>query len=257
MLTRIVRDKKRELIETKLQTPFSELLNKIQDLEPAPSFAKAITQPNINIIAEIKYRSPSHGFFTCHLPPQEVAKIYAENGAAAISILTEKNYFGGNLEFLRTCRDQVPLLRKDFIFDNYQILESRIHGASAYLLIAAILSRAELADLILYGRDAGLDPLVEVHNPFELEAAIESGAKIIGVNNRNLNTFEVSIKTSFDIAKRLEGETGFVLVSESGIDEFAQVRELKDAGFSAFLIGSSLMEAENPGETLRAFRGTN
>lgn len=257
MLTRIVRDKKREIAGTKLQRPFSELLHKLQDLEPAPSFSKAITGSNINIIAEIKYRSPSHGFFTCHLPPQEIAQIYAENGAAAISILTEKNYFGGNLDFLHTCGGRLPLLRKDFIFDNYQILESRVHGASAYLLIAAIVSRAELADLILYGNDVGLDPLVEVHNPFELEAAIESGAKIIGVNNRNLNTFEVNIKTSFEIARRLEGETGFVLVSESGIDEFAQIRELKDAGFSAFLIGSSLMEAENPGETLRAFRGTH
>lgn len=255
MLDQIVTTKKTELGATKHRLPLPELLRRISDTPQAPSFLAAITQPQINIIAEIKYRSPSHGPFACRLPPQDLARIYAENGAVAISVLTEKNYFDGDIEYLRQVEASVPLLRKDFIVDRYQVPESRFYGASAYLLIVSCLSRGELCDLIQYGKDFQVDALVEVHDPFELEAVVESGARIIGVNNRNLKTFEVDIAVSFDIAKRMEKESGYTLVSESGIDERPQILELRDAGFSAFLIGSTLMDSSDPGKKLSELCG--
>ena len=216
-----------------------------------------LSQPGVNIVAEIKYRSPSRGAFTCQLGPSDLAEVYAQNGARALSILTEKKYFDGDLGFLEEARRQseLPLLRKDFIVERYQVAEARVRGASAFLLIVSCLSSAELRDLISYGKDLQLDALVEVHDSFELERVMESGALIIGVNNRNLSTFEVDIQTSFELARRLEGEEGRILVCESGIREHTQIKELQDAGFSAFLIGSTLMDSSDPGETLRHLRG--
>lgn len=233
--------------------PLNRLLDQIPE-QPPPSFTAAITQPGINIIAEIKYRSPSRGRFACHLPPKELAGIYVENGAAALSVLTEKKYFDGDVEFLRAVEVEAPLLRKDFIIDRYQVAEARFYGASAYLLIVSCLSRGELSGLISYGKDFQLDALVEVHDAFELEAALESGARLIGVNNRDLQTFQVDLRTSFEIARRMEKETGCILVAESGISEHSQIVELQDAGFSAFLIGSTLMDSADPGARLRQLR---
>ncbi|MDA2931123.1 indole-3-glycerol phosphate synthase TrpC [Acidobacteria bacterium AH-259-O06] len=257
MLAEIVAFKKRELMDTKRQLPLDDLLRQVPDLSP-PSFNAAITQAGINIIAEIKYKSPSHGSFACQLPPGDLAKVYSESGAVALSVLTEKNYFAGDLQFLEEIHKELPelpLLRKDFIVDRYQIAEARIKGASAYLLIVSCLSGEELCSLISYGRDFQLDALVEVHDPFELERAMRNNARIIGVNNRNLRTFEVDIDTSFDVAKRMEGEENYILVSESGINEHAQIAELQDAGFSAFLIGSTLMDSPDPGKKLRQLKG--
>ena len=257
MLDEILRSRKVELAETRLRIPLQDLMDQLPE-EPPASFCGAITQPGIRIIAEIKYRSPSHGPFRCQQPPEEVGLAYQQNGAAAISVLTEKRYFDGDLKFLDLLHQKssdLPLLRKDFIFDPYQVIEARVHGASAYLLIVACLSQSELQQLLQEGRECTLEALVEVHNPFELEAAVESGAHIIGVNNRNLKTFEVDLDTSFDIAKRLEGEQNFTLVSESGIREVEQIHDLQGAGFSAFLIGSSLMDTSDPGAALRALNG--
>ena len=257
MLDEILRSRKAELAETRLQIPLQDLMDQLPE-EPPASFFEAITQPGIRIIAEIKYRSPSHGPFHCQSPPLEIGLAYQQNGAAAISVLTEKRYFDGDLNSLDLIHQQssdIPLLRKDFIFDPYQVIEARVHGASAYLLIVACLSRSELHQLLREGREYALEALVEVHDPFELEVAVESGARIIGVNNRNLKTFEVDLDTSFDIARRLEGEEDFILVSESGIREPGQIRDLQDAGFSAFLIGSSLMDSSDPGAALRALNG--
>ena len=256
MLDEILRSRKAELAETQLRLPLQGLMDLLPEESPA-SFRGAITQPGIRIIAEIKYRSPSHGPFRCQRPPEEVGLAYQQNGAAAISVLTEKQYFDGDLKFLDLLQksSDLPLLRKDFIFDPYQVVEARVHGASAYLLIVACLSRSELRQLLQQGTEYALEALVEVHDPFELETAVESGAHTIGVNNRNLKTFEVTLDTSFDIARRLEGEPDFTLVSESGICEMEQIRDLRDAGFSAFLIGSSLMDSPDPGVALRALNG--
>jgi indole-3-glycerol phosphate synthase len=253
MLDRILVRKKQDLEEARARVPLGELLD-ADPGRPAPSFEAALTGPRINVIAEIKYHSPSRGAFSCRLPPQEIARLYLDNGAAAVSVLTEKHFFHGDLQFIRTVWEQemeLPLLRKDFIFDAYQLAEARAHGASAYLLIVACLSPGRLQELIRGGQDFQLDALVEVHDAFELETAVESGARIIGVNNRDLRTFQVDLDTSFKLARLLEGETGFVLVSESGIREHVQLVELGDAGFDAFLVGSLLMDSSDPGAGLR------
>ena len=175
-----------------------------------------------------------------------------------MSVLTEQSYFAGDLSFLDEIDrelPQLPLLRKDFIVDRYQVAETRRSPASAYLLIVSCLSKGELAGLIDYGRELDLETVVEVHDLYELEIAMEQGAQIIGVNNRDLETFEVSVKTSFNIARRMEGEENYLLISESGIETSSQVLELRDAGFNAFLVGSSLMDSDSPGQRLKELRG--
>ncbi len=252
MLDQIVASKRRELALTMSQTPLAALHRGLPG-DPPPRFSERLEQPGIRIIAEIKYRSPSRGEFACKLPPEEVARSYAQAGAAALSVLTDEPYFGGSLANLKAAREalpEIPLLRKDFILDRYQIAEARLHGASAYLLIVACLADGELKSLLGRGAEYQLEALVEVHDAFELETAIESGARLIGVNNRNLKTFDVNLRVSFDLARCLEGESGFVLVSESGIRSRSQILELRDAGFKGFLIGSSLMDSDDPGEAL-------
>lgn len=257
MLQEIVGRKREELSETKVRCPLPVLLPQVPQELP-PSFRAAVTQSGINVIAEIKYRSPSRGRFNCTLGHVDLAMLYSENGAAAVSVLTEKTYFEGDLDFLAEIhaqREDLPLLRKDFIVDRYQVVESRVKGASACLLIVACLSESELSELLSAAEDLQLDALVEIHDAFELEVAIENGARIIGVNNRDLRTFRVDLNTSFDIARRMEGERDHILISESGIDQPGQIAELRDAGFSAFLVGASLMGSSDPGERLRELRG--
>ena len=257
MLQEIVASKRLELIATKAAVPLEEVLRGIPSEAP-PGFATALTGRDVNIIAEIKYRSPSRGDFNCRFQFKELAGIYAEHGAAAISVLTESRYFSGKLEYLSTLSKELPetpLLRKDFIVDRYQVAESRAAGAAACLFIVSCLCDEELKNLLAYGRELGLEALVEVHDLFELDRAMEAEAPVIGVNNRDLKTFSVNVQTSFDVARRMEGEEGPVLVSESGIDDPSQIAELHDAGFSAFLIGSALMEAEDPGAALLKLRG--
>jgi indole-3-glycerol phosphate synthase len=147
--------------------------------------------------------------------------------------------------------ESVPLLRKDFILDRYQIAEARLAGASAYLLIVACLERPALNELKEAGREYGLEALVEVHDIYELEVALDAGATLVGVNNRNLRSFEVNVNTSFEIARELERESGLELVAESGISDSSLIAELRDAGFSAFLIGTAFMDSQNPDESLR------
>ena len=257
VLEQIVASKRQELIQTKESAPLEDLLGRIPEGPPV-SLGSALTLPGVNIIAEIKYKSPSRGDFACQLSCRDLAGIYSENGAVAVSVLTEKSYFSGDLSFLREIaeeRPDLPLLRKDFMVDHYQVVEARSSGASAYLLIVSCLSEQELKSLIHSGQDFQLDALVEVHGPFELEKAVNSGAHLIGVNNRNLRTFEVDLDTSFDIARRMEGEAGYTLISESGIEQHSQIVELQDAGFQAFLVGSILMDSSDPGEKLRQLRG--
>jgi len=263
MLNQIMARKREELVERSCKVTLEELEDRFLESPPA-SLEAALVRPSVNIIAEIKYSSPSHGPFKCRLAPEDVAQIYVENGAAALSILTDEPFFGGSLEYLdrvfqhliREDRnsdsgERTPLLRKDFILDRFQVAEAKVHGASAFLLIVACLDSVQLRSLIEYGREIGLEALVEIHDPFELDVALDSGARILGVNNRNLKTFEVDINTSFAIARRLEGEDRFVLVAESGVSHRSEVLELKDAGFHGFLIGTAFMESADPGAKLK------
>ncbi len=253
MLEQIVARKRRELEETKRIRPLGQLLDSLPE-SPVIPLSGALDGGGLNIIAEIKYHSPSRGEFSCRLSPCSLAEAYLENGAAALSILTESHFFNGSLDYLEEVRrdqDDAVLLRKDFIVDPYQVPESRAAGASAFLLIAAILDRARLRELIELGASHSLEPLVEVHTARELDVALESGARLIGVNNRDLTTFEVDLQTSFDLARRVEGEPGLVLVSESGLKERSPLLELRAAGFRGFLIGSHFMDSEDPGRALR------
>lgn len=252
MLDEILAAKRIELAEKVAALPFDAILRRIPGQSP-PSLAKSLDGPQVNVIAEIKYRSPSRGDFPCTLPPDRVARQYADNGAAAISVLTDQRFFNGdlaNLEAVRRELPDMPLLRKDFILDRYQVVEARVGGASACLLIAAALETAELASLVSLAADYRMEALVEIHDAHELEEAISSGARMIGVNNRNLRTFEVDLRISFDLARRMEGETGYRLVTESGLKDPSAILELRDAGYCGFLIGSALMESDSPGEKL-------
>lgn len=204
----------------------------------------------VNIIAEIKQRSPSKGIIRDDFDPIRIADSYNESGAAALSVLAEEDFFGGSLDHLRAIRSRVstPLLRKDFIFDEYQLYESVSAGADAVLLIVAILENELLSSLIELAGKLNLETLVEVHSADEMKGAIRAGARIIGVNNRDLSTFVVNLETSIDLAQL--APTDAILVSESGIRNGADIRRLKSAGFNAFLVGEHLMRATDPGNAL-------
>ena len=207
---------------------------------------------SINIIAEFKRRSPSKGVIRVGADPGEIAEQYVLGGAKGISVLTEENFFDGSLEDLRAIRKsvEVPVLRKDFIFDKYQVYEAAAAGADAVLLIVAAILDEDLIDLReVIEEELKMDALVEVHDDSELERAASCGANIIGVNNRDLRTFEVSIDTSFRLIDQAPPES--LLISESGLNSAGELHRLKLAGYSGFLIGESLMRASSPRDALR------
>jgi indole-3-glycerol phosphate synthase len=221
----------------------------------ATTFAEALARPGrLNVVAEIKRASPSKGIIRDDLDPTEVAAAYAPH-AAAISVLTEEDHFLGSLDALRRVGERVdlPLLRKDFLWDEYQLAEAAEAGADAVLLIAAALERARLADLLAAASALGLDALVEVHTPHELESVLHFDHSLIGVNNRNLRTFEVDVATSFAIAR--EAPAGTLLVSESGIASRETIDALSEAGYRAFLIGEHFMRSSDPARALAALVG--
>lgn len=212
---------------------------------------QALSGEGVNIIAEVKRASPSKGVIKDGVDPAATARSYERGGAAAISVLTEEDYFKGSMEDLRAVRDAVslPILQKDFIFDEFQIYEAAAAGADAVLLIAATLNDETLANLHYIAEDRmGMDALVEVHDRTELERARKLGARLIGVNNRNLKTFDVSL----DVSRELIGSApeGAVMVTESGLNSRHDILELKDLGFHGFLIGETLMRSEDPEKTL-------
>ena len=217
-------------------------------------FAAALSSAPPAIIAEIKRASPSRGVLAEGIDPAAVAAAYARGGAAALSVLTEERYFAGSLADLEAARAAVslPVLRKDFTLDEYHVAEAAAHGADAILLIAAILPRERLRRLREYAAELGMAALVEVHDRRELEAALDSGARIIGVNNRDLRSFEVRLETSLELA--LEIPSGVVRVSESGIHSAEDVRRLLGAGYQAFLVGEHLIRAVDPAAAVRALR---
>lgn len=219
----------------------------------ARSFFDSLKRPDSrNIIAEIKRRSPSKGIIREDFNPVAIAERYERGGAAAISVLTEEEHFAGSLDHLRAVREAVdlPLLRKDFLIDEYQVYEAADAGADAVLLIVASLDDNLLVGLLELSKGLGLDALVEVHDSNEMERAARAGAKIIGVNNRDLKSFAVDLDTSLRLARL--APKGALLVSESGIQNRDDIRRLSAAGFSAFLIGEQLMRADDPGQPLAA-----
>jgi indole-3-glycerol phosphate synthase len=215
----------------------------------------ALRSNGINIIAEFKRRSPSKGPIRAEANLPDLVQSYEAGGAAGISVLTEEDYFAGSLDDLRTAKHTVslPVLRKDFVFEEYQVYESAAAGADAILLIVAALDDETLSHLRrLAEDDLGMDALVEVHTSDEMKRAAACGATLIGVNNRNLKTFEVSLNTSLSLAPYAPG--GSLLISESGLHTFNDLQRLQDAGYRGFLIGETLMRADCPAEMLRELR---
>jgi len=235
--------------------PLPVLRMAVQRASPARDFAAALCRPGGNIIAELKKASPSRGVLRSDFDPKALGVSLAGAGAAALSVLTEEEFFQGSLTNLRVTRAAVavPVLRKDFIFDPWQVWEARSVDADSFLLIAAILSGSQLAELLAAGRELGMEPLVEVHTRQELQVALTAGGRIIGLNNRDLRTFDVRLETSLEIIREIPPEC--IAVSESGLRSAADLARLRDAGFHAFLIGESLMRAPDPAAALRALLG--
>ena len=222
------------------------------DVPPKRDFKGAISIPNrINLIAEIKYASPSAGIIRTETNPTDIGRMYEKAGAAAISLLTDNTFFGGDLKNLPLLKKTVslPILRKDFIIDEIQVEESFQWGADAILLIVRILSMDRLKTLLGRCHELGMAALTEVHDREEMERAMECGAEIIGINNRNLDTFDVDLKTTFDLAPLVE--EGHVLVSESGILTGGDIRAFKGMGIRAVLVGSSLMKSDDVAATTK------
>jgi indole-3-glycerol phosphate synthase len=215
-------------------------------------FAEALVEPGrVSIIAEHKRRSPSRGAIREDLVPADVARRYEAAGAAAISVLTDEAFFGGRMAHLEEVRaaSSLPVLRKDFVLDPWQVWEARAAGADAVLLIVAAFADADLSGLLATARESGLDALVEVHDRAELDRALAAGARLVGVNSRDLRTLAVSLETALALAPAIPADV--VAVAESGIRTGADVRRLRDAGFDAFLVGEQLMTAPDPGEALK------
>ena len=253
ILDRIVDKRLERLEEAKRVISLDELIDRCTATEKfAPSFREALSRTDrVNIIAEVKRQSPSKGIIREDFNHLAIAEAYAAAGAAAMSVLTEEDFFGGSLRFLSDIhqRVDVPLLRKDFIIDEYQIYEAKVAGASAILLITAILNDELLAKFIQLAEEVNLNALVEVHTEDEMRRASAAGAKLIGVNNRDLTTFKVDLETSIRLARIAPHEA--LLVSESGITTREDIQRLRAAGYQAFLIGEHFMRQNDVGAALR------
>ena len=256
ILDTIIAHKQKELQIEQEQIPLAVLESKLENVSPTKDFRRAISQPdNINLIAEVKKKSPSKGIIREDFDPIQIAKTYAENGAAAISALTDVRFFDGSLEYLTSIREvvDVPLLRKDFTIDPYHIYQARIAGADAILLIVAVLTPEQLREFINIAASLSLESLVEVHTEAELEVALDVGAEIIGINNRDLRNFRTDLDTTFRLRESIPA--GKVVVSESGIYTRADVESLREAGLNAILVGESLMRSSDIGEQMRELIG--
>ncbi|SPD76322.1 Indole-3-glycerol phosphate synthase [uncultured Desulfobacterium sp.] len=215
-------------------------------------FKKAISTPDgTQLIAEIKFASPSAGIIREGTDPIAIGRMYEQSGAAAISLLTDEKFFGGNIKNLPLLKEavRIPILRKDFIIDEIQIKESLLYGADAILLIVRILERQRLVGLLSAARESGLGVLTEIHDRSELEVAIDSGAQIIGINNRDLDTFSVDIATTLEIAPMVPKDR--VVVSESGIFTAEDINLVKGSGVNAVLVGTSIMKSDDPGQKVK------
>jgi indole-3-glycerol phosphate synthase len=254
ILDRIIETKKEEVALLKKSRSVTGFKEMIAGLPPCRDFSAAIRGKDCAIITEVKCASPSRGRLVENFDPLFIAKTYEQNGAVAISVLTDEKYFCGHKDYLTEIKNEVriPVLRKDFMIDPLQVYETRAIGADAVLLIVRILGR-QLAEFILLARELGLSPLVEVHTQGELDEALTAGADIIGINNRDLDTFVTDINTSRRLKAGIpEGKT---VVAESAIKTRADIEVLMDAGIHAFLIGEGLVTAPDTGRKLRGFLG--
>ncbi|MCX6010408.1 MAG: indole-3-glycerol phosphate synthase TrpC [Chloroflexi bacterium] len=253
ILDQIVSHNLRELEYKKRSLPMAKLQKMVLEQPAALDLISALRGDGIQLIAEVKKASPSRGIIRHDFNPVEIAKIYTDNGAAAVSVLTEDRYFQGSLDHLKDIRkalpNKLPLLRKDFIFDQYQVYESRAYGADSLLLIVAILEPAKLQELLRISHELDMSCLVEVHNEAEVEIALKSEARIIGINNRDLTTFNVDIATTERLRPLIPPDR--IVVSESGIKERADVERLSQLGIDAVLIGESLMSAPDIAAKMR------
>ncbi len=259
ILDEIVVDKRIELAASKRRASLARLRQMAHGQPPALDFAAALrggARHAVPLIAEVKKASPSAGLIRADFNPVEIARTYADNGAAAISVLTEVKYFQGSLNHLRDIREalgdkRVPLLRKDFIFDPYQVYEARAYGADSLLLIVAILTPDKLKRLLALSRELGMECLVEVHDEAEVEVALESDARIIGINNRDLRTFKTDLSTTKRLRPLIPKDK--IVVSESGIKGRNEVARLKQWGVDAVLIGESLMASSDIAARMKEF----
>ena len=256
ILDRIVEARRESVAHRKRVLPEVALKIAVEKKIPPPrDFVSALTRNSINIIAELKKASPSKGMLREEYAPAVLASGLESAGAAALSVLTEEDFFHGSLGDLKEASrvTKIPILRKDFIIDPWQVWEARAVGADSFLLIAAILSDTTLGELLALGRTLKMEPLVEVHSREELDRVIATGAKIIGVNNRDLRDFQVRIETSLSLIEMIPEDC--IAVSESGLRTHEDLERLRRAGFDAFLIGEHLMKEADPGSALRALRG--
>jgi indole-3-glycerol phosphate synthase len=255
ILDQIIEAKKKEVARLKSVMPISELERMARDLPPARDFKGALAGKDCSIIAEIKRSSPSKGRLREDFDPEEIARMYEAGGAAAISILTDRDFFEGDGTYLNAAKivTRIPLLRKDFIIDPCQVYQTRILGGDALLLIASLFDEQALREFIDLARSIGLSALVEVHTGEDAVRAVAAGAEIIGINNRDLKTFRTDLRTSIELAALIP--SGRVVVSESGIENRADIERLMKAGIHAFLIGETLMKAGDMGEKLRELMG--
>jgi len=253
MLNEIVKQKKQEVRELKDTIPLSILKEKLKNSWIDRDFRRAIVGRKGAIIAEFKRHSPSAGNLGNNRGPVEMAKIYEENGASAISVLTDRTFFHATPGDLTKVKEHtnLPVLRKDFLIDAYQIYESKLLGADAVLLISTILSEETLSELMELCQSLSMDPLVEVHEGEDLEKALKVKAEIIGINNRNLNTFATDINQTLKMVPLIP--PGKIIVSESGIRTTNDLNRLKKAGIRAFLVGETLLKAPDPGKKLKEF----
>ncbi len=255
VLDRIVEKRRESVSHRKRVLPEVALKLAVEKAGSPRDFPGALTRSEFNIIAELKKASPSRGLIRENYAPAELAPIVERAGAAALSVLTEEDFFLGSLADLKAARKtvQVPVLRKDFIIDAWQVWESRAAGADTFLLIAAILDDDSLRELLALGRALKMEPLVEVHSRVELDRAVSAGAQIVGVNNRDLRDFSVRIETSLELIDSIPDDC--IAVSESGLRSHDDLARLRHAGFDAFLIGERLMDSADPAAPLRALLG--
>lgn len=256
ILDKIVTTKRGEIERAKAALPEVEVKARVADAPPVRNFFTPLgAGPPIRLIAEVKKASPSAGLIRADFDPVAIAKIYEAHGASCISVLTDEPYFQGRLEYLRQIREAValPVLRKDFVLDTYQVLEARAAGADAVLLIAECLDDCQLRKLFNAICDLGMMPLVELYEPENLQRVFDAGATLIGINNRNLHTFEVDLEHTMRMKKRIPDEC--VLVGESGIKTAADVSRLEAAGVDAILVGESLMRESDIGAAVDRLLG--
>lgn len=252
ILDKIIAQKKLEVKKQKAEISIDQLVMGLKNRTNKRSFKDALINSSTGIIAEFKRKSPSRGWIFENARIEDVVPQYSRFGASAISVLTDYNFFGGTFEDFRNARTltDIPLLRKDFIIDEYQIYQAKHMGADVVLLIASALTVQEVKQFASKVKELGMDVLLEIHNEMELEH-INDMVDVVGVNNRNLNTFVTDVQTSFDLADKIPTE--FVKISESGISHPQTVKNLRQVGFKGFLMGENFMKTDNPGKALNEF----